>query len=53
MLHEFGHVNGLYIGFYSSINNNYNKSVAKALDEVYAHRFANKHGVMTLNINLF
>jgi hypothetical protein len=45
ILHEFGHVNG----FYTSINNKYNSSVANSLDEVYAHRFANQHGGISLN----
>jgi hypothetical protein len=49
ILHEFGHANGFYHGFYTLINKKYNSNIANSLDEVYAHRFANQHGGVTLN----
>ena len=53
VLHEFGHVNGFYNGFYTSINHQYSSGIANSIDEVYAHRFANLHGGVTLNTDYY
>lgn len=49
VLHKFGHANGYFNGFYTSIKSKYNSNVANSLDEIYAHRFANQHGGVSLN----
>jgi RHS repeat-associated protein len=49
VLHEFGHVNSIYIGFNSHIYKTYHKFIAESIDEVYAHKFANRHGNVTMD----
>lgn len=49
VLHEFGHVNAIYNGFNDYIYKTYHKFIAESIDEVYAHKFANRYGNVSMD----
>src|SRR5690554_5510789 len=53
ILHEFGHVNSTYIGAIFCNARNFTPNTALAMDEIYAHKFANHHGGSPLNTNYY
>ncbi len=44
ILHEFGHVNSIYLGFLFDNAAKYTQNTAIAIDEIYAYKFGLHHG---------